>query len=270
MSFDELEAKADWVRYKTLEMHKVAPGTRVASSLSPVDILTTLYYGGLLRQNPANTQDPTRDRLIASKGHGSLCLYPILADLGFFSAEELEHVGNDGCLLGVIPEQAVPGIETTNGSLGHGPGVACGMAIGLKRRNNPATVFVLCGDGEMNSGAVWEAVMFASAQKLDNLVLIVDDNGRSMLGYQKDIMGLDPLVEKFKAFHWSAEEVDGHNIPALMSVLSHAKAERNDHPKAIICKTVKGHRIPELETDPLAHIRILSPQRVDEILETWK
>lgn len=270
MAINDLRAKADWVRDQTMAMHKVAPGTRVASSLSPVEIVTALYYGGVLAQNPADPHNGNRDRFIASKGHGTLCLYPVLADLGFFPLAELERVGKDGALLGVIPEPVAPGIETTNGSLGHGPGVGCGMAVGLKCRGNPANVFVLCGDGEMNSGAVWEAIMFAAQRHLDNLVLIVDDNGRSMLGYQRDIMGLDPLAEKFAAFQWEVEEVDGHDVEALREVLTKAKARRAGRPKAIIARTIKGHGVPELETDALAHIRILSPERVDEILESWR
>lgn len=269
MPANDLGAKANWVRARTMEMHKVAPGIRIASSLSPVEIVTALYYGGLLRQNPADPRDRSRDRFIASKGHGTLCLYPVLADLGFFPMEELQRVGKDGSILSVIPESIVPGVEITSGSLGHGLGVGCGMAIALKRQCNPASVFVLCGDGEMNSGAVWEAVMLAAHHRLDNLVLIIDDNGRSMLGYQNEIMGLDPLAEKLAAFRWVAEEVDGHDVAAVHATLSRMKQSAEGRPKAVVARTVKGHMVPELETDPLAHVRVLAPETIDRILESW-
>jgi transketolase len=263
----QLEAKVRQLHAQTLAMHKTAPGIRIASSLSPVETLVALFYGGLIACTPARPRHPHRDRFIASKGHGTLCLYPVLADLGFFDPQALTRIGQDGALLSVIPEQIVPGVETTNGSLGHGPGVACGVALGLKRRGIPATVYVLCGDGEMNSGAVWEAIMFAAHRRLDNLILIIDDNGRSMMGYQKDIMGLDPLVEKLRAFRWLAEEVDGHDVHAIQAVLSRMKPLRDGRPKAVIARTIKGHGVPELENDPLAHIRVLSPQTIDALLE---
>jgi len=268
MLSNELQAKANWVRNRTLEMHRLAPGIRIASSLSPVEILTALYYGNLLHQNPADARDPARDRFVASKGHGTLCLYPILADLGFFPADELDRVGKQNSILGVIPEPITPGVETTNGSLGHGLGVACGMAIALRRAGNPAKVFVLCGDGEMNVGAIWEAVMFAAKHRLDNLHVIVDDNGRSMLGYQKDILGLDPLAPKFETFGFAVAEVDGHDVNALVATLRRLKLLADGRPKAIIARTIKGHTVPELETDPLAHIRVLSHQSIDAALRS--
>jgi len=265
-----LQAKANWIRRQTMHIHRIAPGIRVASSLSAVDITAALFFTpGLCRQNPKDPHDPARDRFIASKGHGSLCVYPALADLGFFPVEELENVGKEGSFLGVIPEPITPGIETTNGSLGHGPGVACGIAIALKRLKNPATVFVLCGDGEMNAGAVWEAFMFAAHNKLDNMVVIVDDNGRSMLGFQKDIMGLAPLAPRFVSFGWCAEDVDGHDVEAVSAALVRMKALADGRPKVVVAHTVKGNGVSELENDPLAHIRMLSPETIEATLGIW-
>jgi transketolase len=265
-----LRVKADWIRLRTMQIHRVAPGIRIASALSAVEITAALFYTpGLCRQNPTDPRDPARDRFIASKGHGSLCVYPALADLGFFPLEELDNVGKEGSFLGVIPEPITPGIETTNGSLGHGPGVACGIAVALKCLRNPATVYVLCGDGEMNAGAVWEAFMFAAHNKLDNLVVIVDDNGRSMLGFQKDIMGLAPLAPRFAAFGWAVEDVDGHNADAVSAALVRSKALVDGRPKVVIAHTIKGHGVAELEDDPLAHIRVLSPETIDATLANW-
>ena len=264
-----LEEKAHWVKRMTLVIHKLAPGIRVASSLSPVEVLTALYYGGILDHDPGNPHWPQRDRLILSKGHGSLCVYPILADRGYFPMAELERMGEPGSRLGVIPEPTTPGIETTNGSLGHGLGVASGMCLTLRRRHMPHTAFVLCGDGEMNSGAGWEAIMFAAKHGLDNLVAIIDDNKRSMLGNQADIMGLGPLADKFACFGWDVTEVDGHDVGAVHRTLSRLKGERNGKPKVMVANTIKGHGVPELEKDPISHVRVMTPAEIDRTLKEW-
>jgi len=266
---EKIAAKADWVRRKTITMAKTAPGIRVASSLSPVEVLTALYYGDLVAFDPGNPLWADRDRVILSKGHGCIAMYSILADLGFIAMRELDHVGRDQSRLTVIPEPTAPGIETTNGSLGHGLGVACGIAVGLRQRRKDQTVFVVCGDGEVNAGAIWEAVMFAAMHGLDNIVLVVDDNKRSMLGDQADILGLAPLAGKFTEFGWQTCEMDGHDPGAVHATLSRLKEERNGTPKAVISHTVKGRGVPELENDPISHVRILSPEAIDRILKGW-
>jgi transketolase len=267
---EKIAAKADWVRRQTVTMAKTAPGIRVASSLSPVEVLVALYYGDLVDFNPGKPLWADRDRVILSKGHGSVAMYPILADLGFIDSQELDHVSGDQSRLTVIPEPTAPGIETTNGSLGHGLGVACGIAIALKRRQKDQTVFVLCGDGEVNAGAIWEAVMLAAKHGLDNIVLVVDDNKRSMLGDQADILGLAPLAGKFSEFGWQASEMDGHDPDAVHANLLRLKRERGGVPKVVISHTVKGRGVPELEKDPISHVRILSPEAIDRILEEWR
>ena len=269
-SFETLQKKTQWLRRETLKLHKCAPETRVASCLSDIEIFVVLYYGGILDYAPTNVQSENRDRLIISKGHGAVSLYPVLADLNFFDKEELKKIGREDSFLGVIPDTAVPGFETINGSLGHGLGVACGIAMGLKRKRLDKKVFVLSGDGELNEGAVWEAVMFASYHKLNNLILIVDNNKMSMLGYQKDILGLEPLEEKFKAFHWKTQTVNGHNVEQLYTALDNLKKDDNSQPKVLIANTRKGKGIPELESDPLCHVKTLKATEVDSILEEWK
>src|SRR5436305_7611509 len=138
--------KAHWVWRETLAIHRRAPETRIASSLSPIEIFVALYYGGLLTQFPKNPLDETRDRCIISKGHGSICMYPILADLGYFDRAELDRVCKRGGILGGIPDPVVPGYETVNGSLGHGLGVGVGMARGIARKGGSQQVFVVTGD----------------------------------------------------------------------------------------------------------------------------
>jgi transketolase len=269
-SFATLRDKAQWVRRETLKLHKRAPESRLASSLSDVEIFVVLYYGGILDYDSQNVRGEDRDRFIVSKGHGAFSLYPILADLDFFSKKEMDKIGTGDSLLGVIPDASVPGFETTNGALGHGLGVACGIALALKRKRLHRRVFVLSGDGELNEGAVWEAVMFASHHKLNNLILIVDNNRMSMLGYQRDISGLEPLEEKFKAFHWKALTVDGHNVEELHKALSWLKRDSGNQPKALIANTRKGKGVPVLENDPLCHVKSLTAGEIDSILERWK
>ena len=269
-SLEVLKDRADWVRKETLKLHKLSPETRLASSLSDVEIFVALYYTGILKYDPQNVLAEDRDRFIISKGHGAISLYPILADRGFFAPNELLKIGNEDSFLGVIPDARVPGFETINGALGHGLGVACGSALALERKGSGATVFVLSGDGELNSGAIWEAVMFAAYHKLNHLVLIVDNNGLSMLGPQRDILALEPLEEKFRTFGWKAETVDGHDIEQLCTTLNHFKRETGDQPKVLIANTQKGKGVRSLENDPLCHVKSLKPQEIDRILEEWQ
>jgi transketolase len=261
-----LREKARWVCRETLEIHRIAPGIRLASSLSCIEILTVLYYGGILSHDPKDIFSEGRDRLVISKAHGSVSFYPILADLGYFGKEQLRIVGKPGSVLGDIPDCSIPGYETINGSLGYGLGVACGMAIALKNKKRGEKVFVLCGDGELYEGSVWEAVMFAAHHNLHNLVLIIDNNKICMLDYCVNVVNMEPIARKFEAFNWRTETVNGHNVEALYSVLSRAKQDEGGQPKVIIADTVKGRGVPRLETDSLCHIKALKPDEIDRLL----
>jgi len=261
-----LKQKSCWVRKETLKIHKIAPETRLASSLSAVEIFTVLYYGKLIKFDPKDINWDSRDRFIISKGHGAISFYPILADLGFFSKDYLANVCKPNCILGGIPDAVIPGFETINGSLGHGLGVACGIALALKRKQNKAMVFVLVGDGELYEGSVWEAIMFASEHKLDNLALIVDDNKVCMLDYCKNIIDLNPLDKKFKAFKWKVKTVNGHNVRQLFNALKSLKEDKSKSPKVLIADTVKGKGVSRLERDSLSHIKNLSAEEVDELV----
>jgi transketolase len=263
----DLRAKADWVWRETLAIHRRASETRLASSLSTIEIFVALYYGGVLRFNPSNPRDESRDRCIISKGHGSICMYPILADLGYFPMEELQHVCESGSFLGGIPDPVIPGYETVNGSLGHGLGVATGMALGLKRKASKQSVFVVAGDGELHEGANWEAIMFATQHKLDNLHLIVDNNGISMLGYTDDIVSHDDLGTRLGSFGWDCLEVQGHDVFAVQTALQQQKTKLDGKPKVLIAKTLKGHGVPGLENEPLSHIINPKPELIDSLLE---
>ena len=265
-----LKEKALWVRKETLEIHKIAPETRIASSLSAVEILVALHYGKIIRFDPTNTKWEKRDRFIISKGHGSISFYPILADLGFFDKKELLTVGKEGSFLGCIPDCIIPGYETTNGALGHGLGVACGISLALKRKHRDEKVFVLLGDGELFEGAVWEGIMFAGEHQLGNLIVIIDNNKVCMLDYCTNVIDLHPLDEKFRAFKWKTNTVDGHDMNQLYHALVAVRDDRDPKPKLLIADTIKGKGVPSLERDPLSHTRTLKPDDIDLIIAGLK
>ena len=262
-----LVEKAKWVWRETIALHRRAPETRLASSLSTIEIFVALYYGGVLKYNSNSPFDNERDRCIISKGHGSICMYPILADLGYFSKDVLASICQPGSFLGGIPDPTIPGYETINGSLGHGLGVGTGIALALKRKGQTQSVFVVTGDGELHEGANWEAIMFASQQRLDNLHMIVDDNRISMLGFTDDIVSHGSLNKRLTAFGWDCVEIDGHDVAALSLTMQQLKADHSEKPKAIIARTLKGHGVPGLENKQLSHIINPAPELLDSLLE---
>ncbi|MBI4689573.1 MAG: transketolase [Nitrospirae bacterium] len=265
-----LKDKSLWVRKETLNIHRIAQDTRLASSLSAVEIFVVLFYGGIINFDPKDPRWDSRDRFIISKGHGSISFYPILADLGYFNMQELKRVGKEGSFLGAIPDPIIPGYDTVNGSLGHGLGIACGVAIALKRKGKDEKVFVLIGDGELYEGSVWEAAMFAGEHGLDNLIMILDNNKACMLDYCKNVIDLEPIEEKFKSFRWTTERIDGHDVEQLYGSLKGLKEKRGERPKLLIADTIKGKGVPFLETDPLSHIKNIKPEDIDGVIEGLK
>lgn len=266
LSDKDLVAKANWVRRETLLLHKLAPETRVASSLSIVEMFTALYYGNLLDHDPAQPRWEGRDRLVISKGHGSLCMYPILADRGYFPKSELEKICQKGSFLGGIPDPVIPGYETVNGSLGHGAGVGSGMAVGLKRKKSNNMVYVALGDGELYEGANWEAFWFAGHHGLDNLVFCIDENRTAMLNFTRNILEQSPLDGKLSAFGLDVLKVDGHDVVACRNTLREATARKNGKAKAILFSTIKGKGAPTLEGNPMAHVTAVAAAEVDRIV----
>jgi transketolase len=265
-----LQAKGQWIRLSLLEIHKAARETRVASSLSNCEILAALYYGGILRFDPKNQFWDGRDRFVISKGHGTISMYPVLADLGFFERDELKRVCQEGSILGGIPDPIIPGFETVNGSLGHGVGVAAGMAVALKNQGKSPQVFTLAGDGELHEGAVWEAIMFAGHHKLDNFNMIIDRNTKCMLDATARVLDLEPLGDKFRDFGWDVERVDGHNAHAVYQGGMKVRELHQGKPKVLICDTLKGKGVPKLEASPFCHILALNEQEIDEAIARLK
>lgn len=262
-----LQDKSHWVRLMTLKIHQAAPETRVASSLSNVEILTALYYGGVLNFDAKRRYWNDRDRFVISKGHGSIAMYPILADLGFFPMEELKTVCKDGSFLGGIPDPIVPGYETINGSLGHGLGVACGIALAMRVGGKNQQVFCMTGDGELHEGSIWEAIMFAAHHQLDNLNVIVDLNQKCMLDLTAKVIDLNPLSEKFNAFGFHVNTCDGHDVVATQKSLLAMKSHHERKPKILLAHTIKGKGAPKLETSPMCHIVALTSQEIDDAIK---
>lgn len=224
----------------------------LGSSMSMIEILRVLY-DSVLKFDPVDPHAPDRDRFILSKGHGCLALYAILADKEFFEVSELESFCRPTSRLGGHPERGkVPGVEASTGALGHGVPIGVGVAIGLRLQKSKSRVFVLTGDGEINEGSNWEALMAAAKHKLSNLTVMVDYNKLQSYGRTADVLDLEPLVDKFRSFGFVTCEVDGHDVAALEEVFSRLPFEKNA-PSAVICHTVKGKGFPFAEGNPEWH-----------------
>jgi len=242
------------IRRHVVTMTGRANSSHVGSCLSIADILATIY-GGVLRFDPHQPSWPDRDRFLLSKGHGCAALYATLAECGYFPKEWLEQYYLDGTrLAGHATHKGTPGVELSTGSLGHGLPVATGMAIAAKRDGRPSRIFCLISDGECDEGSVWEAALFAPHHKLDNLVVLIDYNKIQSLGAVKDVIDLDPLADKWRAFGWAVRELDGHDLPSVEEAVTQVPYEIG-RPTCIIAHTVKGKGVSFMENKLLWHYR---------------
>ena len=258
---DEMQSIAARIRGRLVEMSHAAKTPHLGSSLSCVDILVAAYWGAV-RIDPKQPLDPNRDRFILSKGHAATALYATLAHRGFFDEALLERFADDG---GSLPEQpslhCMPGVEAATGSLGHGLSLAIGMALARRIQGRAYRCFVLLSDGECEEGSVWEAAMFAPAQRIENLIAIIDYNKWQATGRSNEIMALQPLAEKWRAFGWSAHEVDGNDPAALLPLLQ-CVPDGSGKPIAVIAHTVKGKGVSFMEDDNNWHYRIPTADEV--------
>ena len=233
----------------------------VGPAMSLIEIMRVLYDDVL----DVRPDDPTwadRDRCILSKGHGCLALYALLADKGFFAVDELDSFCATGSMLGGHPEHGkIPGVEASTGALGHGLSIGIGMALSGHIQKQAYRIFTLLSDGECNEGSVWEAAMFAAGQHLDNVLAIIDFNKWQATGRSCEVMALNPLKEKWESFGWSAYEIDGHNMSALVDVLNNFP-DGSGRPVAVIAHTVKGKGVSFMEDDNNWHYRIPNEQEV--------
>jgi transketolase len=223
----------------------------VGASLSLVEILRVLY-DDVLDVRPDEPRWAGRDRFILSKGHGCLTLYAMLAERGFFDPAELARQCTPGALLGGHPDTRVPGVEASTGALGHGLAIGVGLALAARLQKRRSRTFVVMGDGEINEGSVWEAALSASKHGLSSLTAIVDYNKLQSYGPVADVLPLEPLTDKWRAFGFAVREVDGHDVAALRSVFGALPFEA-DRPSAVIAHTIKGRGIPVAEGDPAWH-----------------
>ena len=263
----ELERRANDMRADIVRMIAEAGSGHPGGSLSCADILAALYFGGVLEHDPENPEWEGRDRFILAKGHAAPALYAALAQAGYIPREELATLRKLGSRLQGHPDSnQVPGVEVSTGSLGQGLSIAAGAAAGLRLDGRNQVVFALLGDGECQEGQVWEAAMFAAHRKLDNLVAIVDRNGLQIDGRTCDVCDPGDLGSKFAAFGWDVDEVDGHDLDALVAVLGAAKAGRDGRPHAVIARTVKGKGVPFMENEAGWHGKAPNAEQAAEAL----
>ena len=262
LSHGELEAVALTLRRRLVETSARAKIPHLGSCLSCVELLVTLYWQEL-NINPAWPDDPDRDRFVLSKGHGAPILFQVLAERGFFPIEYLEGFGKPGSLFHEHPPKPgyIPGIEAATGSLGHGLPMALGMALAGRIKQKSIRCYALLSDGECNEGSIWEAGMFAAAQSLSTVTAIIDYNKWQATGRSQDIMALDPLVAKWEAFGWHAQEIDGHDFRAIRAALESARTE-NERPSVIVAHTVKGKGVSFMEDDNNWHYRTPNPNEL--------
>jgi transketolase len=245
-----LEEKANEIRQSIVEMLVEAGSGHTAGPLDMADIFTLLYFE-VLRHNPKDPFWNDRDRVVLSNGHICPVLYATMAHAGYFPVEELLTLRKFGSRLQGHPHrESLPGVETSSGPLGSGLSQAIGMAL-AERINNPYTskyIYCLLGDGELNEGQIWEALMLAGKERLHNLIAIVDRNGIQIDGYTEDVMPLEPLKEKFESFNWDVQEVDGHNIRAVNDAIGKAQAVYSQ-PSIIIAHTIPSKGVDVFERD---------------------
>lgn len=247
---NRLELQANEIRQSIIEMLFEAKSGHTAGPLGMADIFTLLYFE-VLRHDPANPAWEERDRLVLSNGHICPVLYATLAHAGYFPIEELMTLRKFGSRLQGHPHrEALPGLETSSGPLGSGLSQAVGMALADKIDNpySARNIYCLLGDGELNEGQIWEALLLAGKEKLNNLIAIVDRNGIQIDGYTKDVMPLEPLAEKFAAFNFDVQEVDGHNIRAVHDAIGKAQAVYSQ-PSIIIAHTIASKGVDVFERD---------------------
>jgi len=263
---EELKTIAKKIRYNVVKMIGLAKSGHPGGSLSATDIIVTLYYK-IMNHDPKNPEKKGRDIFVLSKGHACPALYAVLAELGYFDKEELWKLRKVGALLQGHPSISIPGVEASTGSLGQGFSVAVGIALGCKLDGLNNTVYVLLGDGECQEGQVWEAAMAASHYKLDNLIGFVDRNRLQIDGCTEDVMRLDDLKEKFKAFGWDVFEIDGHNFKEIINTVNTAKSLKNGRPKMIIANTIKGKGVSFMEDNIGFHGKAPNEEQLEKALK---
>ncbi len=268
-SVSELENIANKLRLHVVEMTYAASSGHPGGSMSSAELLSVLYFRSM-RHDPSNPAMPDRDRFILSKGHAAPILYSALAESGYFPKEDLLGLRKMGSKLQGHPVRGkVPGVEMSTGSLGQGLSMACGIALAGKMDGRPYRTFCLLGDGELQSGQNWEAAMFAHQYGLSNLIAFVDRNRLQITGNTEDAVGLDPLPEKWRAFGWNVQIIDGHNVRQIIDAIDKASRSRKS-PSVIIMNTVKGKGVSFMENNAGFHGRACKPDEYEQAVKELK
>ncbi len=266
----ELEGIARRLRREIIEMTTRAASGHPSSSMSAIDILVALYCGGVLRHDPQRPHWEARDRFILSKGHASPALYAILSERGYFPKEDLATLRRIGSPLEGHPNmRRLAGVEASTGSLGQGLSIGLGHAFAGRVDGLDFRTYVMTGDGEMDEGQVWEALMAAAHFRTDSLTLIVDHNKAQQSNVLERVLDYRPLADKLRAFQWHTEEVDGHDIGALLGALERARAVKG-RPQAIVAHTVKGKGVSFVEADWTYHGRPVTKEDLPRAMEELK
>jgi transketolase len=257
------------LRQTVLRMAHAGHTVHIACALSLVEILAVLYRSHL-RLNRGDPRWPGRDYLVLSKGHGVMALYACLHELGWLSDDELRRYFGDGTELKGLSDAHVPGLEVSSGSLGHGLSVGVGLALAAQRNNTGQRVFAIVGDGELNEGSVWEALLFASHFQLTNLLVIVDANGYQAMGRTDEVMNLGDIAGKLTAFGLETWEVDGHDEAALDEAITDLVSRNCPRPRGLVAHTVKGKGVSFMEGDNRWHYTRLTPETFAAALRELK
>lgn len=264
-----LKDRARFSRLETVRLIEIAKVGHYTSAFSAAEIFAVLYYDAMrLRRGEPGWAD--RDRFMMGKGHAACGLFPILADLDFFPREVLDGYTRLGNPLGDHPDMTkVPGIDFSSGSIGHALSAGAGMALSGRMLGRDFTSYVMIGDGELQEGQVWEAALFAAHNRLGRLVGIIDRNGYQLDGAVDEVMGVEPIVEKWQAFGWETHVVDGHDVAALATLFRRLKAEEADRtrPVMVVAQTVKGKGVSYMETEPGWHLGYLDPSDATRAIE---
>ena len=269
ISVGEIQNIANRLRLDVVEMTTAAGSGHPGGSLSSADLLATLYFR-IMNIDPADPYMEDRDRFVLSKGHAAPILYATLAERGYFPTDELKTLRRLGSRLQGHPAyREVPGVEVTTGSLGQGLSMACGMALAGKMDSKDYRVYCLMGDGELQEGQNWEAAMFAHRYGLNNLIGFVDRNRLQICGNTEEVMSLDPLPEKFRAFGWNVIIIDGHNIRQIIDACDKA-ARSKKNPTVIIMNTIKGKGVSFMENNVDFHGRSCKPDEYAKAVEELK
>ena len=253
MDKKELISLSKKVRKDILQMTYDIQASHIGSSFSVIEILIVLYKL-ILKNNSKKPNDPNRDRLIISKGHACTAPYALLSELGYFKKELLKKYAKNGSILMSHVSSEVPGVEFSTGSLGHGLPVGLGIALFAKNHNKKWRTFVLLSDGELNEGSNWEAFMMAAHLKMNNLTVIIDNNKLQAMGFTKDIINMEPLEDKLKAFGWEVARVeDGHDFQKIYNSLNRLLGKKSLKPKILIADTIKGKGVSFMENELFWH-----------------